>query len=226
MSIATERLRTRYCAPMVISAKGTRLNRRGLETRRHVLEVAIACLAAHDAADPASANQIAREAGVTWGTVQHQFGDVDGLWAAVLELILDEWELLPPSDSSPGVSPETTADRVAAIVDRFWNLLGTPRARAVNNLRTLLPGDRSELESAYPQTARAIADWDRVWTASYEGAFTGLPVNSERLRRVRIFLPGALRGLRAEFEMSTYADESEGRRGLVEAIVVYLATED
>ncbi|ORM32156.1 TetR family transcriptional regulator [Williamsia sp. 1135] len=212
---------------MVISAKGTRLNRRGLETRRHLLEVAITCLAAHDAADPASASQIAREAGVTWGTVQHQFGDVDGLWAEVLALILDEWELLPSKSApSPDASPESTADRVAAIVDRFWNLLGTPRARAVNNLRTLLPGDRSELESAYPRTAGAIADWDRVWTASYEGAFIGLPVNQARLRRVRIFLPGALRGLRAEFEMSTYADEPEGRRGLVEAIVVYLATED
>lgn len=212
---------------MVISAKGTRLNRRGLETRRLVLEVAITCLAAHDASEPASASQIAREAGVTWGTVQHQFGDVDGLWAAVLALILDEWEPLPPeADSARSVSTHTTAERVALIVDRFWNLLGTPRARAVNNLRTLLPGDRTELESAYPSTAAAIAAWDRVWTASYEGAFDGLPVDQDRLRRVRIFLPGALRGLRAEFELSTYADEPEGRRGLVEAIVVYLTTEN
>jgi AcrR family transcriptional regulator len=65
-----------------VSAKGTRLNRRGLETRQHLLEVALECLAAGPEA--ASANLVARESGVTWGTVQHQFGDVDGLWAAVL----------------------------------------------------------------------------------------------------------------------------------------------
>lgn len=212
---------------MVISAKGTRLNRRGLETRRQLLEVAITCLAAHDASDPASASQIARESGVTWGTVQHQFGDVDGLWASVLALILQDWEPLPhQTGPERRSSAPSTEERVAAIVDRFWSLLGTPRARAVNNLRTLLPGDRTELESAYPKTADALADWDRVWTTSYEGAFAGLPVNQDRLRRVRIFLPGALRGLRAEFEMSTYADEPEGRRGLVEAIVVYLTTEN
>jgi AcrR family transcriptional regulator len=206
---------------MVTSAKGTRLNRRGLETRRVVLDAAITCLSARGGSEPASASLIAREAGVTWGTVQHQFGDVDGLWAAVLHLILDEWEPLPPQ-TNPGLP---VPDRIAAIVDRFWDLLGTPRARAVNSLRSLLPGDRSELEVAYPQTAQAIADWDRVWTDTYEGAFGGLRVDEDRLRRVRIFLPGALRGLRTEFEMSTYADEVEGRRGLVEAIISYLAPE-
>ena len=31
-----------------------------------------------------SANRIAKEIGATWGSVQYQFGDTDGFWAAVL----------------------------------------------------------------------------------------------------------------------------------------------
>jgi AcrR family transcriptional regulator len=71
-----------------LSAQGTRLNRRGRETRRHLLEVALRCLEAGPEA--ASANLVAREAGATWGTVQHQFGDVDALGAAVLAFAREE----------------------------------------------------------------------------------------------------------------------------------------
>ena len=84
---------------MTLSAKGTRLNRRGLETRRTLLKVAIRCLA--DGSEGVSANLIAREAGVTWGTVQHQFGDADGLWAAVLAHISERSDpLLPPQHAA------------------------------------------------------------------------------------------------------------------------------
>ena len=69
---------------MTLSAKGTRLNRRGLETRGNMLDVAVRVLAA-GGPDAVSANSVAKEAGATWGVVQHQFGDADGLWAAVLE---------------------------------------------------------------------------------------------------------------------------------------------
>ena len=48
-----------------LSAKGTRLNRRGLETRRHLLDVAVQCLAA-GGPEAVSANLVAKEAGATW----------------------------------------------------------------------------------------------------------------------------------------------------------------
>ncbi|MCX5044772.1 TetR/AcrR family transcriptional regulator [Aldersonia sp. NBC_00410] len=204
---------------MVVSAKGTRLNRRGLQTRLHMIDVAIRCLAAPPEGEQVSANLVAREAGVTWGTVQHQFGDADGLWAAVLEHILTEWQ---PVHAATG-DPEPLASRIDAIVTRFWRSLAAPQARAVGNLRQLLPGNRSELELAFPHSAAAIAAWDRAWTEAYAGALAGLDVDEEKLHRVRIFLPGALRGMRAESELSTYFDIDEGRRGMVEAIVAYLS---
>src|SRR6187402_380922 len=92
MNSVTGALWAGYDPTVVVSAKGTRLNRRGLQTRLHMIDVAIRALASPREGEQVSANLVAREAGVTWGTVQHQFGDADGLWAAVLEHILAEWE--------------------------------------------------------------------------------------------------------------------------------------
>jgi AcrR family transcriptional regulator len=203
---------------VVVSAKGTRLNRRGMQTRLHMIDVAIRALASPREGEQISANLVAREAGVTWGTVQHQFGDADGLWAAVLEYILEEWQ---PIKESAELS-ESLAERVETIVSRFWRSLAAPQARAVGNLRQMLPGNRADLEASFPRSAAAIAAWDRAWTDAYEGALADLAVDEVKLRRVRIFLPGALRGMRAESELSTYFDLDEGRRGMVDAIVAYL----
>lgn len=120
-----------------VSGKGTRLNRRGLETRRTVLDAAVRCLA-EGGVDAVSANRVAREAGVTWGTVQHQFGDADGLWAAVLAEVED-------------------TGRVADALEQLWAALDSESARAVFNLRAALPPDRAALEAEFPKSAAAIA---------------------------------------------------------------------
>ncbi|HTW14780.1 MAG TPA: TetR/AcrR family transcriptional regulator [Nocardioides sp.] len=203
-----------------LSAKGTRLNRRGLQTRRHLLRVALHCLA-EGGPESVSANLVARRAGVTWGTVQHQFGDVDGLWAAVLEYVAAE--------SGPMLAdmPDQTdlAERVSAVVDLLWTMLDLPVSRAIHQLRTALPQERSELEAAFPRTAKAIATWDQNWAGAVEHAFADLDVDRVRLGRVRAMLPAAMRGLRIEEAMSTYLDIEAARIGLRDAITAYLAAD-
>ena len=203
---------------MTLSAKGTRLNRRGLQTRRALLKAAIRCLA-DGGPDSASASLVARETGVTWGTVQHQFGDVDGLWAAVLDHISEQGD--PIVALTP--DPSTVADRVRAIVDQLWHALDSPGSRAIFNLRQALPRDRGELEADLPRTAAALSSWDARWAATCEQAFAELGVDAAKLRRVRALLPGALRGLHGERELSTYVDLDEARRGLSDAIIAYLS---
>ena len=200
-----------------ISAKGTRLNKRGLETRRTLLDTAIRCLA-EGGADSVSANRVAREAGVTWGTVQHQFGDVDGLWAAVLTEVSSHGPFVdrPPIEAS-------LPERVVEVVELLWDAMGTAYARAVFNLRNALPHDRSVLEADYPRSAEAIAGWDRGFTEACEKAFHGMGVDPVRLRRAKELLPGALRGLQVEQQLGTYTDVEEARRGFADALVAYLA---
>lgn len=201
-----------------LSAKGTRLNKRGLETREHLLRSALRCLA-EGGPEAASASSVAREAGATWGTVQHQFGDVDGLWAAVLEFVLsDRAAMTPDLPDSPDLS-----DRVDAILTLLWNAMDRPASRAIHHLRLALPQHREELEASYPRTAEAIAHWDEAWTATVEHAFDGLAVDPVRLARVRSLLPGAMRGLHSERFLSTYTDSDEARAGLAGAITAYLS---
>jgi AcrR family transcriptional regulator len=201
-----------------MSAKGNRLNRRGLETRQRIIEVAISALAAPDW-DVVSANSIAKKAGMTWGTVQHQFGDVDNLWAAVLTQIMSE-------QVDAGIFtrlPARLDKRVKAIVEGFWRGFALPQARAVDRLRSMLPSDRTELGETYPATAAALHAWDQAWNAAFDEALGELAVNRTKLMRVRSFLPSALRGLRREAGMSSFTDAEAARRGIVDAIVSYLA---
>lgn len=203
---------------MTLSAKGTRLNKRGLATRRELLRVAVACLA-EGGPDAVSASLIAREAGVTWGTVQHQFGDVDGLWAALLEDILGDGA----ATALPVPATDDLGERVAAVVALLWDAMDLPVFRAIHHLRLALPRQREELEAAYPLTAAAIARWDASWTATMEQAFAGLALDPVRLARVRSLLPGAMRGLHTEQYLSSYTDSSEARLGLTEALTSYLS---
>ncbi len=203
---------------MTLSAKGTRLNRRGLETRQHLLKVALRCLASGEP-DTVSANLIAREAGVTWGTVQHQFGDVDGLWAAVLEYVAEH----RGSGFTDMPDAPDVAGRVASVVELLWNSLDLPGQRALYHLRLALPRKREDLESQFPLTAKAIAHWDTEWTAMCERAFEGLDVDRDKLAKVRHLLPGTIRGLYNEQHLSSYTDLEAARQGLAEALGAYLS---
>lgn len=199
-----------------LSAKGTRLNRRGLETRGHLLDVAVRCLATGGPA-AVSANLVAKEAGATWGVVQHQFGDADGLWAAVLEHIAVQFEPMTP------LPAEGLEERVRAIVDVLWEAVELPGSHAIRNLRLALPREVAAAESAFPRTAAAIASWEAQWRAGCERAFEGLPVDPQKLRRVVALLPGAMMGLRDEQHLVTYVDVDAARRGLTEAVIAYLS---
>jgi AcrR family transcriptional regulator len=200
-----------------LSAKGTRLNRRGLETRRHLLDVAVRCLAT-GGPESVSANLVAREAGATWGVVQHQFGDADGLWAAVLEHIAGQFE---PMTAIPG--GEGLDQRVRAVIDVLWAAVDLPGSHAIRNLRLALPREAADAEVSFPRTAAAFARWEAQWRTGCERAFEGLPVSPSKLRRVVALLPGAMMGLRDEQHLVTYVDVDEARQGLTEALIAYLS---
>jgi AcrR family transcriptional regulator len=201
------------------SAQGTRLNKRGLETRRHILEVAVTVLAA-GGPESANVNLIAREAGVTWGTIQHQFGDVDGVWAALLEHARDE-----ARRAFPSVSTETGSlrQRVTEVVDAGFASHSLASVQAIMNLRLALPREPSVVAESYPTTAAALRVWVQDWADRWDDLFAGLGAPKAKMRRVRSLVPAAVRGLQFEQEMTTFDDIEDGRRGLIDAVVAYLA---
>jgi AcrR family transcriptional regulator len=206
---------------VLYSAQGSRLNRRGLETRGHIIDTAIRCLAEGDR-EAVSANLIAKSAGVTWGTIQHQFGDSDGVWAAVLEhASIDIAERLP---SGPKREP-SLARRVAAIVDTLWRGFDEPTARAVQNLRRSLPQDYAGLASEFPATAEALQELDDQWAMIFDEILEGLVSSTVKRRRVRHLIPSAVRGIHTQAQLSNIGDVDEARGALVDVLVAYLRDE-
>ncbi|WP_460725130.1 TetR/AcrR family transcriptional regulator [Nocardia heshunensis] len=204
---------------VVQSAAGTRLNRRGRETRQRLLDVAIGCLA-EGAGEPLSANRVAREAGVSWGTLKHQFGDIDGLWAAVLVELTDR-----SGGNSPEVWPRVAGsirDRVWEMVDAMWTILDTPEGRAVETLRGGLPTGQAERSEVFPLTAAALAGYEDAWLRAFEYFLADLSLDADKLRGVQRLIPMAMRGINNERRLSSPAELTGARACLVDAIAVYL----
>jgi AcrR family transcriptional regulator len=205
-----------------------RTNRRGQATRDAMLDAALRALATGDAS-AASGNRIAKDAGATWGAVKYQFGDIDGLWAAVLRRTAERRGQLDPSlfaqtlmGTSRAAPNAPLRERVAAIIDLLFDGLSAPDSRAIETLRAALPRDGAELDRLYPQTAAELQSWGRSWIAACQNAFADVDVDPERVREVASFIPGAMRGLVSERQLGSYYDLELARRGLTNAIVGYL----
>ena len=194
-----------------------RTNRRGHATRENMLKAAVKALASGDPG-AVSANKIARDIGATWGAVKYQFGDNDGLWAAVLHYTAERRaEVLAFADTTAPLR-----QRVADIIDTLYDGLTSTDSRAIENLRAALPRDHAELEQLYPRTAAELSSWGQGWLETCQHAFADLDVDPGRVAEVAEFIPGAMRGITSERQLGTYSDLDKARRGLTNAIVAYL----
>jgi AcrR family transcriptional regulator len=205
-------------APQRNPRAGRRPNRRGELSRKHVLDVALGALA-NGGPDAVSVKLIAKEAHVTWGTVQYQFGDADGFWAATILHILDTAG--PRIWARP--SAGTVDERVAEVIDLLWKAFDSPYSAVVSNLRGALAKNRSELERSYPHTAEALDALEDNWFKQFREFFDGITVDPRRARQVSALLPAALRGLHAERTFGSVVDVEDALAGLREAITLYMA---
>ena len=106
-----------------------------------------------------TAAEIARCAGVTWGAVQHHFGDKDGILMAVLDESFDHFAAcltdLPDVDA-------TLEERVDSFVDRSWKHFSSPLYRSTFQILLDLPPD---LETTWQKTM--LRNWGRVWSSYF-----------------------------------------------------------
>lgn len=200
-----------------VAAPSRRANKRGIATRESMIKSAITALATGDPG-AVSGNRIARDIGATWGVVKYQFGDIDGLWAAVLRYTAEQRGDLPANVKPGG----TLEERVTGLIEAMYVGLRSPESLAIETLRAALPRERTELERDFPLTAAELASWKPRWDNACERAFADLGVDPVRIRQMAALIPAAMRGITSERTLGTYGDLDDARDGLVNAIIAYL----
>lgn len=115
-----------------------------------------------------TATEISRRAGVSWGAVQHHYGDKRGILLAVLEdstnLLIDRLAAVP----AEGLSLE---ERVAAFVDEAWLHFSSSHYRSTFEI--LL--DLSSSDEPLPDLPRTLAElqgpsWAGAWARFFGDA--------------------------------------------------------
>ncbi len=134
-----------------MSDGGTRRKRRsdGEVTRARVLKAAVESIL-EKGYYQTSSNEIARRAGVTWGTLQHQFGTREAL---LLEVATERWASLQERVATANVEGDTLEERLHAVLVVLASHYGEPDQLA--HLQILL--DLSHSPDTSEATRQAIA---------------------------------------------------------------------
>jgi AcrR family transcriptional regulator len=153
-----------------------------------MLDAVVACILENGYYE-ASSNAIARQAGVTWGAIQHQFGTRQALLLAVLE---DRWQRLRDRIQSTEVSGATLEERLACVMSALEEHYGTPEYLVF--MQIMLDLIQSPASSA--ATKRAVAEHGhnltRVWRPLFTEALGDGAEDEELVRYAFLAIRGYL----------------------------------
>jgi AcrR family transcriptional regulator len=108
-------------------------------TRRKVLDAAVSCIVERGFYR-ASSNEIARQAGMTWGVIQYHFGTRESLMLAVLEDMSAQWVDLVEHATIDGADP---TERLTQLLDLLASYYGTPEYLAFTQVLLNMEHDPS-----------------------------------------------------------------------------------
>ncbi len=156
-------------------------------TRARLIQAAIDCLA-DGGLERATTIAIAKRAGVSRGALQHQFRSATDLMIAVIEKV--EGDLVREFERVTASTLSRT-DRIAALIDAYWNVYKSRSYLAV--LEILFAGrtDRGLARRSRRATADIKALGERRWREFFSEA-EAAPADAARLRTVVI---STLRGM-------------------------------
>ena len=202
----------------VIGEQGRRRRTDGAATRARVLDAAVASIL-DKGYYRTSSNEIARRAGVTWGTLQHQFGSRELL---LLEVLNQRWHDLQNEMATAEVSGTTLEARLHSVLEVLATHYGEPAQLA--SLQILL--DLSRDPEVSKATKRAIDEHGarliEAWQPLFEQAL-GEAANDEILVRYAF---ATLRGyLTGDLIASNITDTSDDR-DVRELLVLGVASAD
>jgi AcrR family transcriptional regulator len=165
-----------------------------------VIEAAIACVAEQGLRN-ATAGRIAERAGISWGGIQHQFGDKEAIFEAVLEQVLEDFSAdllatLPDRASLPA--------RVSALVRGAWRLMSNPAYQAFREILRNRDDGVSDRLSSKQIMERVNAALDRVCAP----LFGDLSLPAERVNMAKLVVFATLSGMAEQRAFTTLPPET------------------
>lgn len=188
---------------------------RGERTRERVVLETIRCLQT-EGFQGISTSEVARRAGLSWGTLQYHFSDKDGLLAAALEY---SCRRLREQVEREAIVDGTLRVRVRKLVDIAWKQFMSEDYRVMLEVLANVGSSRAD----FPQVAavrranvsKLDSEWDRI--------FADVLAGRERIHAVRNLVFAALRGLAVQRLSGVSSSFAAERTLLVEAVVSLLS---
>jgi AcrR family transcriptional regulator len=190
-------------------------------TRRRVLDAAISSILEKGYYETSS-NEIARRAGVTWGTIQHQFGTREAL---LLEVLNDRWATLQDRMATAEIRGNTLEERLHSVLDVLALHYGQPEHLV--QLQILLDLSHNPNTSAETRHAIALhgAALTRAWQPLFERALGKAGNDSDLVRYAFLTLRGYLTGNLIASSIADTKDDRVQRKLLVRGVATAITSE-
>jgi AcrR family transcriptional regulator len=191
----------------------------GEVTRRRVLDAAIQSILERGYY-ASSSNEIARRAGVTWGTIQHQFGTREAL---LLEVMNERWRRLEEYVGTVRVEGSTLEERLGSILDILASHYGHPDHLA--HLQILLDLSHDPATSATTRAAIAVhgVELAHAWKPLFDQALGEAAADEELVRYAFLTLRGYLTGQLISSSITQIAPDGATRHLLVRGMAGMIA---
>lgn len=187
---------------------------RTAETRARIVAAVLESIAEVGLARTTAA-EIARRAGVTWGAVQHHFGDKDGILVAVVEDSFDRFAARLEGIATEGESLEK---RAGQFIERAWEHFSSPEYRSTFEILLSFLG-REDAPEAPTWQAEMSRAWEAVWLRIFHDA--AIPLRRHRV--LQHYVVSTLSGLATTLMLE--GSRARPREGEIELLKDTLARE-
>jgi AcrR family transcriptional regulator len=168
---------------------------RSSDTQEKVIQAAIRCIAEYGY-QQATVTRIADLSGVSWGGIQHQFGNKAAIIQAVLDHALDEFVMGVQGISTQDDQLET---RVKVLVEGAWRLVNRPGFLAFLEIVLSHRHEPPKRNPAWRYTARV---W-KVMIAVWDHLFGSLELSDDQVQTARRVTFSSLTGMAVESVVRT-----------------------
>ena len=178
-----------HTAPVTTATNRARRRRAdGEETRAKMLDAVVESIV-DKGYYQTSSNEIARRAGVTWGTIQHQFGTREQLLLAVMD---ERWRNLEHLVATALIEGDTLEQRLDAVLDVLAQHYGTAANLAHLQIALDLTHDPNVSADARSVVRRHGTELGKAWRPLFDQALGDAASDPELVTYAFLTLRGFL----------------------------------